>query len=409
MSTVDNVLRSHAGELGKLEARVNDLSQKIGAIRVAQLPRPQALIDTGSVDLSRNEQGAYSISKAILALWSNDWKEAGLEREISQAIAKRQGRELTAGQLLIPSNLQTRAAYNVGTANQGGNLVATNLLAGSFIEALTNQLAIMQAGSTTLSGLIGNCDVPKRTGRATASWVTEGSAIPETEGTFGTVQLRPKQVGALSKFTRLALQQTTPDVEMLVRSDLITQMALAIDYAGLFGDGSSGSPTGIANITGVGSLAMGTNGGQISIDALIDLRAKIATANANAAGGTYLLNEASRAALMKTKNTYGEYYFAVEGTAPGTVQNVFGNPIVYSNQLPSNLTKGTATSKCSAGIFGDFSQLLFGLWGATELLVNPYAQDDFAAGNVAVRAFQTVDFQVRQPAAFAVCKDFLTA
>ena len=147
----------------------------------------------------------------------------------------------------------------------------------------------------------------------------------------------------------------------------------------------------------------------ITIDALIDLHAKLATANANAAGGTYLLNEASRAALMKSKNSYGEYYFAVEGSSPGMVQNVFGNPIFYSNQLPSNLTKGTATSKWLARIFGDFSQLLFGLWGATEIMVIPYAQDDFAAGNISVRAFQTVDFQVRQPAAFAVCKDFLTA
>ena len=406
---IESVLKTQAQEIGALQARVTDLSQQIGAVRIAQFPKQAPITSSGRVDLSRNEQGAYSLSKAIYALWTGDWREAGLEREVSQAIAKHQGRELTAGQLLIPSNLETRAAYNVGTATQGGNLVATNLMAGSFIEALTNQLAIMQAGSTTLSGLVGNCDVPKRTGRATAGWVTEGSAIPETEGSFGTVQLRPRQVGALSKFTRLALQQTTPDVEMLVRSDLITQMALAIDYAGLFGDGTSGSPTGIANISGVNSLAMGTNGGQISIDALIDLRSKIATANANAAGGTYLLNEASRAALMKTKNSYGEYYFAVEGNAPGTVQSVFGNPIVYSNQLPSTLTKGTATSKCSAAIFGDFSQLLFGMWGATELLVNPYAQDDFAAGNVAVRAFQTVDFQVRQPAAFAVCKDFLTA
>ena len=409
MTTANDLFRKQAQDIGKLEARIDDLSQQVGAVRVAMLPKQTPITSSGYVDLSGNEQKSYSLSRAIYALWTNDWSEAGLEREVSQAIAKHQGRELTAGQLLIPSNLESRAAYAVGSPTTGGNLVATNLLAGSFIEALTNQLAIMQAGSTTLSGLVGNCDVPKRTGRATAAWVQEGSAIPESEGTFGTVQLRPRQVGALSKFTRLALQQTTPDIEMLVRSDLVTQLALAIDYAGLFGDGSSGSPTGIANISGVNSLAMGTNGGQISIDALIDLRAKIATANANAAGGTYMLNEASRAALMKTKNTYGEYYFAVEGSAPGTVQSMFGNPIVYSNQLPSNLTKGTATSKCSAAIFGDFSQLLFGLWGATELLVNPYAQDDFAAGNVSVRAFQTVDFQVRQPTAFAVCKDFLTA
>ena len=50
----------------------------------------------------------------------------------------------------------------------GGNLIETQLLADSFIEALRDRLAVADLGATFISGLVGNVDIPKRTGSATA-------------------------------------------------------------------------------------------------------------------------------------------------------------------------------------------------------------------------------------------------
>lgn len=362
----------------------------------------------GDLPLTSREQDRYSICGAINAAITGDWADAGFERECSRSIAQKLNREPGPGGFFLPSNLSmTRAAYNVGTASQGGNVVATNLLAASFIEALTNALMVQAIGCTVLSGLVGNVDVPRRASRAQAYWVSEGGAISESEGTFDRVTLRPKQVGALSSFTRLMIQQGTPDIEMLVRSDLVTILSQAIDYAALFGTGTNNQPTGLFNQSGVATYAMGTNGGALAdLDPMISMRAKVAAANADASRGAYVVNEVTRAALMKLKTSYGEYLFSVEGQSPSTVPNLFGNKLYVSNQLPSNLTKGTATSKCSAAVFGDFSQLIMGMWGATEILANPYG-DGFNAGNVDVRAMQTVDFAIRHPESFAICSDII--
>ena len=46
---------------------------------------------------------------------------------------------------------------------------------------------------------------------------------------------------------------------------------------------------------------------------------------------------------------------------------------MVSNNVPSNLTKGSSSGVCSALIYGNFSDLLIGLFGDSEILVDPYS------------------------------------
>jgi len=45
---------------------------------------------------------------------------------------------------------------------------------------------------------------------------------------------------------------------------------------------------------------------------------------------------------------------------------VNGYPLAMTNQVPSNLTKGSTSGSCSAVVMGDFSQALLGLFGGGE-------------------------------------------
>ena len=72
------------------------------------------------------------------------------------------------------------------------------------------------------------------------------------------------------------------------------------------------------------------------------------------------------------------------------------------NNVPSNLTKGSG-SNLSAVIYGNFADLLIGLYGTLEILVDPYT--DFAKGTTGVRALQTIDIAVRHAESFAAMKD----
>ena len=153
-------------------------------------------------------------------------------------------------------------------------------------------------------------------------------------------------------------------------------------------------------------MAGGTNGASITFDHLADLKREVAIDNADTATAGYLSNAKVEAKLMKlTSSGSGEYFY---GPGAGTPGSVWGRRFVISNQIPRNLTKGSASGTCSAVIYGNWSDLLVGMWGATDVLVNPFGSG-FSAGNLELRAMQTIDIAVRHPESFAVMKDALVA
>ena len=363
-------------------------------------------------DLSDKEKEAYSMIRAINAQMSGDWKEAGLEREISQDIAKRMGKS-TDG-FYMPTNLQfaERAQYAVGALGTGGALVATNLLAGSFIEVLRNKSRVMGLGATVLSGLVGSVDIPRQTAATSYYWVGEGGTLTEAEATFDKVSLSPKHIGTYSMITRQMLQQSTPDIEMLVRADLIAQIALGIDAAALYGSGSGSSqPLGISAQSGIGSVVGGANGAAITIDNLIDLETALANANAPDDSLAYLTNAKVVGALKKLKSTTGQYLWtnSPNGQRSATPGEINGYTVARTNQARSNLTKGTSSGVASEIYFGNWSELLIGEWGVLEIVPNPYDSTAYKQGGILLRAMQTMDIGVRHAASFSVMSDALTS
>jgi len=77
-----------------------------------------------------------------------------------------------------------------------------------------------------------------------------------------------------------------------------------------------------------------------------------------------------------------------------------------TNNVPSNLTKGTGTG-LSPVFYGNWSDLLIGVWSELDILVNPYEATAYAKGNVQIRAMMTLDLAVRHPESFAAIKDVL--
>jgi HK97 family phage major capsid protein len=216
-------------------------------------------------------------------------------------------------------------------------------------------------------------------------------------------------VGALSKMSRLTLLQTTPAIEQLVREDLLLVEALAVDAAALYGTGSSSQPTGITSTSGIASVVGGTNGSLATFDMMIQLYAAPLVANAPQANLAYAINAKTKGYLATLKSSTGQYLWnPTQGVAGASPSALVGYNYAVSNQLPSNLTKGTATAVCSMAIFGNWQELLIGEWGVTEIMVNPFDSTGFANGDVVVRVFQTVDVGLRHPASFAAISDMLT-
>lgn len=365
--------------------------------------------------LTDKEKRDYSVVRAIRAAVTGKWDDAGFERECSAAIAKRTGKD-TAG-FFMPLNISMRnasaSAYAVGTAGAGttgGTLVATNLLASEFIEVLRNKTRVVQLGARMLTGLVGNVDIPRQTSQTATYWVSEGADVTEAEAAFDKISLSPKTIGARSQITRNMMMQSTPDIEMVVRSDLAAVLGLGIDLAAIAGTGSSGQPTGILNTSGIGSVVGGTNGAAITIDHLIDLETAVTAANAPEENLAYLTNAKVIGALKKLKSTTGQYLWTDSpmGQRSGTPGEINGQMVARSNQVSSTLTKGTASGICSAVLFGNWSELFIGEWGVLEILPNPYGAG-YNSGSVDIRALQSVDIGVRHAKSFSAMTDALTS
>ena len=196
--------------------------------------------------------------------------------------------------------------------------------------------------------------------------------------------------------------QALPEVESLLRGDMIEAIAQKIDLTAINGSGSSNQPTGILQTTGIGSVALATNGAAASVDNLIDLKGEVAVDSADQATAGFLINAKVEKALSKLKDSDNRYLLDPYASYLGEA-SLCGRRVVVSNNVPSNLSKGSASGTLSAIIYGDFSQLMIAMFQNVEVLIDPFS--DFSSGKVGIRALASFDIGIRQPSAFAAIVD----
>lgn len=365
-------------------------------------------LDTAGIGMSAPETRRYSLMRALNALCNPGDRRiqeaAAFERECSDAVAAKTGR--AARGFYVPHDVQTRD-LTVGTTTAGGHTVGTSLLGASFVDVLRNRMISMQMGAQMLTGLTGNIAIPRQTGGATAYWVAESGAPTESQQAFDQVTMSPKTVGAYTDISRKLLLQSSIDIEAFVQNDLAKVLALAIDLAAINGSGSSNQPTGILNTAGIGSVAGGTNGAAPTWANIIELWQDVAVANADFGVTGYLTNAKVAGKLMSTEKASGTAQFVCPSFPDANGLTNFGGARAgISNQVPSNLTKGTASGVCSAIIFGNFADLIIGEWGTLDVTVDPYSNS--TSGTVRVVALQDVDIAVRHAESFSAMLDALT-
>lgn len=375
-------------ERGASEAdAMKDVLAAIGKRSAKQHAAPAAAVQPigGSADIgmSASEVRSFSFQRAINALANPNnreaWEAAAFERECSEAAQQRAGKPSQG--IMVPSDvLRGQRDLLVGTATAGGNLVSTDLRTGDFIDLLRNRLALANVGATVLNGLQGNVSIPRQTSAASAFWVGENAAPTESQQAFDQISMTPKTIGAFVDYSRKLLLQGSIDVESMIRNDLARVLSLEIDRAGIYGTGSTNQPLGLTNTTGLGSQTITGTG---TFAQYVEMETKVSVANADVASMYYIINATSRGALKTTEKSAG-----------GTVGNfalmddtLNGYPVVVTNQL--------GTNDC---LFGDFSQMILGLWSGLDLKVDDIT--GATAGTVRVIALQDLDFAVKQPGAF---------
>ena len=332
----------------------------------------------GDSKLDHEIRSKYSLSRAIagVAGLSADW---GFEREVQVELAKRAGR--SAQGFFIPAEIfETR----VLTTTAGAELVPTDHRPDQYISALVASSVVRGLGATVLSGLTGNLSIPRETDSPAIGWVAENAALSSDDANFDNVTMSPKHAGALSEYSRNMLLQASPDVETLLRQMLARNLALAIDLAAIKGGGAN-EPDGVLETAGIQTQAYATS----LFNTTAEMIAKANIANVGTARRGFLTSNTIHKIAMKSLDAMSN---------PFGVDTIFHKEsATFSNQVPENL--GVGTDEIGL-IYGDWSELLLGIWSEIDLLVNPYEATAYTKGNISIRAMATVDCAVRHPAAF---------
>lgn len=355
------------------------------------------------IGLTNAEARRFSFVRALNALANphdqRAQEAAAFEIECSHATAKALGK--TAQGILVPNEVLKRE-LTAADQPSAGVLVDEILMSQDFISMLRNAMILPSLGVRMMTGLVGDIAIPRQTGGATGYWVEESNDVTDSDPTFDQIKMRPRTVGGFTEISRKLLLQASLDIEAFVRLEIATTIAMEIERAAIIGSGTGEEPTGLINMTGVGLVEGGINGAAPTWANIVALETNVAVANALIENMAYITNAKVRGKLKSTikEASVPGYVWSDSDTTP-----LNGYRAAVTNMIPANLVKGTADD-CSAIIFGNWADLIIGMWGGLDLKVDPYTKA--TSGTIRVIGLQDVDVAARHTESFAVMKDALT-
>lgn len=342
----------------------------------------------GQIGMSDAEVRQYSFMRLFRALASpgdaQAQRDAAFEMECANAAASNAQR--TPKGVLIPADVLVRAINTsisgAASGDTGGYLVATDLLAQSFVEMLRNRTVCMQMG-TPLGGLVGNIDIPTQTGGASGYWIGEDAEATLSAMEFGALGMAPKTVAGMTEITRRMINQSSLDVEAMARRDLALALGQAIDKAGYYGTGLAGQPLGICNTAGINAVDFAATNPTYA--EIVQMETEIGADNADIGSMAYVLNARMRGHLKTTQK------FAGTNGAPvweeGDTVNGYASPV--TNQVNNGDV-----------VFGNHADLIIGMWGGLDVVVDPFTHS--ARQRIRIVMMQDIDLLVRRPQSFCL-------
>ena len=367
-------LESKAAEFLQSEKTVEEFRE----IALEEVSKRTVEVPKTQLDMEKKDVEQYSMLKAIRAMTTGNWDNAGLEREASMEIAERLGRDSKG--FFVPMEIQARA-QNTQILTAGGALVGTDHMGGSFIDLLRARSVVVGLGANMLNGLVGDVDIPKMTGGSTVYWVDEDEDGTDSEATWGSVKLAPRTMAAAVPITRRLMKQSDPSVDNLLMNDMAINMALAMDIAILEGDGNK-KPLGITGVTGVNTQSVASAGAPTWAET-VGFESAVATDNALAGNIAFVTTPTVSGNMKTTSKDTGSGLFVLDGG------NANGYPVATSTQLTANRI-----------IFGNFGDVVIGNWGILEIVEDKSTKA--ASGGTVIRAFQDLDSAVRHAESFCI-------
>ena len=346
------------------EAKVNELTRELGLAKKAD--EAERLAVAQHLQKEEKKGHTFSIIRFLNAAMPGATLD-GLEAEMAAEGAKELQRSGIAPKgLVIPAAVFTRNAsgQNAGTNADGGNLVITDQ---HYVDEVSERLTVFKMGTTVLTDLVGNVDLPS-VGGVTFTFVNEGVSTSSTKkAAVAKATLSPKGIRGHMAVTRDLLAQSSLTVEQILKDRIVAAEAACIDKAAL------------AAIVSAASSA----GTSFSFANLVAMETAINAANANRGKMGYILPAADWGLAKVTAKASGFPAMILE---PGDIIN--GYKADFSNQFAADTP-----------VFGNFEDLFIGRWGGVEILVDPFTMAD--TGEIKLQLFSYADVKVALAKSFS--------
>ena len=340
----------------EIETKKNELKALEDELNKIEIPNEE-IEEEKNINNKEMEKKSFSLLRAVRSIVNNQTMDS-VDAAVINAGAEemRKAGVSFAGQIQLPT-MENRAAITV--AAEGTDVVATDIF--NILEPLRAKLVLVDAGAKFMSGLVGNVKVPVMS-KSNVTWEGETAAAKDGAGSFTNVELTPKRLTAYIDISKQFLVQDSVSAEAMIRQDLINAIAAKLE-ATVLGDaaGSATQPAG---------MFYGADTETI----------------------TNFLNITNLEATVEEADVYGEMKYIVSPTAKAALRNMpksakTNQLVMEGHEIDGATVLSTTNVPANKLIFGDFSNLAIGSWGAIDLTVDPYSQATNGCVRLVINAY----------------------
>lgn len=342
--------------------------------------------------------------KQLNAGWMVDQIEAWVERE-------------STNRARIGTEHEVHREKALGTivAGSGATLVPQEY-SEEVVELLRNATVFLAAGPVEIPIPAGGVSMGRITSASTAAYKGESSAINASQPGTGELVLQPRDLYGIVPVADKLFGVNR--IEQVIRDEMVRTMTVRLDLAALRGDGTDETPRGLRFWATDGTTpdrVIGSSSGDATptsqeiADDLRELSSLLAESNIAGTRKTVFLNPRTEHHIMYHVDANGAGFLFREEMMNGRI-----GPSAYfaTNQIPTNLSPGTASELISA----DMAEIMHGVHEDLSVDVFPAGayvdsggtmQSALSRGETVLRATFSHDVRPRHVEAVAVVTDVL--
>lgn len=318
-------------ELKTLSEEINNLDVNIPIEETRKLENKETKMEKNFSLLTAirnvaNNKNQDELTLAVIAEGENQMRSAGISGQ---------------GQISLPTS-ELRTAISV--ASEGNDVVATDLF--DVVKPLQARNVLISAGAKFISGLTGDVQYPVMS-NGNVYWEGEvGTPEGDANITFTQVKLSPKRLTTSIAISKQFLLQDSVGAENAIREEIINAINAKLESTILGKEaGTTTKPAGLL----------------YSASALdvVDTYAEICDVES----------------ALETANFYGEMKYILSPKSKGKLRSIQkannnGSFVMENGEIDGTQVLSTSNVPAKYGVYGDFSQLLIGQWGAIDLTVD---------------------------------------